>query len=244
MSLDRKEEKKNPSSCDTKRFTPLLQNNIEYSISINPLGQFEESSSRYIDWYSSVVTFLKKHKVINFCYLYLNTEISYPLKNGVEKRKPETVISRLHLHGTILFKDVVKWFIYVQPFLASFCIYEIDIINNEDTWNNYIHKDTRSWEESMPDPCLPNQEACTRIEPFTEYNICNRVIKNSKVKRKKKDVNRMEEIVLEPFPLLTEENQCQFYCEVDSASDQVNQSNVLSDSIDESSNNPFILPIK
>jgi len=54
----------------------------------------------------------------------------------------------------------------------------------------------------------------------------------------------MEEIVLEPFPLLTEENQCQFYCEVDSASDQVNQSNVLSDSIDESSNNPFILPIK
>lgn len=241
MSLDRKREKKQSKNCDTpKEFAPLLANNVEYSLTINPLNQYEESSSRYLDVYSSLVTFLKKHKLREFCYLYLITEVSYPLMNGVGKRKPSDVTSRIHFHGTITFTDVVKWFIYVQPFLASFCVYEIDMINDEKVWNSYINKDYKVWSQSFlvyPDEDMTPHE--DQIEAFTSYVVTNKIVRNSKVKRKKK-TNRLDEIIDEVHPLLVDENQCQFYCEVDDPQDPINQSHVSLLKDDEKNNESFV----
>lgn len=168
MSLDRnKKIKKCPKSDIPKEFKPQLQNNVLYSLTLNPKEQYLCSSSRYLNWYSSIVTHLKYNDWNKYCMLDLNTEISYPLTNGVEKRKSYEVTSRLHLHGTIRFFDVVGWFIYVQPELVQFAIYEIDTIDNVETWNNYIIKDKDSWTE---------HNKISR--PFTEYNINMDILTN------------------------------------------------------------------
>lgn len=169
--LDRKEEKKQSPKHKPKVYEPMLDNSTSYAITINPKNQFEESSSRYIDVYSSLVTFLKKHNHTDYAELHICTEVSYPLKNGLEKRKSSEVISRIHFHGVIKFISVVHWFMYVQPFLAGFCIYEIDTIDDMDTWNSYITKDRVQW-------------LIVDI-PFTEYCITDSVILSSKVKKKK-----------------------------------------------------------
>lgn len=196
MNLDRKEEKKKSSKNDSpKEFKPLLNNIDTYSISINPKIQFEESSSRYIDLYSSMVTFLKKHHSTDYAQLNINTEVSYPLKNGLENRKSADVISRIHFHGTIKFTSVVHWFMYVQPFLARFSIYEIDTINNIETWSNYITKDSSQW--AVVD------------EPFTEYHINTSVILGSKVRTKKQnDINNN-------VPVIQAHDDLPFYVERD-----------------------------
>lgn len=205
MSLDRKEENKNIKKDTAKQFKPLLNNYDYYSISINPKIQFEESSSRYIDVYSSMVSFLKQHTTTDYAELNLITEVSYPLKNGLEKRKSNEVISRIHFHGTIKFTSVVHWFIYVQPFLAGYCIYEIDTINNIDTWKNYMTKDVVQW---------------TIVDvPFTCYNITNDVVLGSKIKKKKRDA------ISHGIPLITDE-ETPFYVEHD---DIITQLNNISD---------------
>lgn len=202
MSLDRKEENKNSSDAPVKVFKPLLNNQTYYSFSMNPKCQYEESSSRYIDLYSSVVSFFKQHHATDYAELDLNTEVSYPLKNGIDKRKSNEVISRIHFHGTIRFLSVVHWYIYVQPFLAGFCIYEIDTISNMDTWNNYITKDSVQW--SIVDV------------PFTNYNINTSVILGSKVKKKKQDA------INNGIPVISDDD-APFYIEKDDIITQLQQ---------------------
>lgn len=220
MSLDRKEEKKKSNNNDTlKKFAPSLINNVLYSLTINPQDQFTESKSRYIDWYSSVVTFFKKHNICDFCELDVITEISYPLKNGVDKRKPHDIKSRLHLHGTILFIDVVKWFIYIQPFLAAFCIYEIDTIHDSETWNSYIHKDKNQWVIGRDWEAHSPTNYNIMLEPFTSYHLTNEIILNQRIKRKKNHPDNIDNPIVQKHPLLTDENQSQFYCEASTTSD-------------------------
>lgn len=170
MSLDSKEK--------TKIFTPKLVNGVTYSISINPSEQYPLKRSRYLDVYTSLMTLFNKLNILKYINdIVLNTEVSYPMKNGLDKKRPETVISRIHYHGTISFKDIIGFFVYVQPHLSAYCIYEIDTIDNFQTWGNYIEKDINEWEGREQ-------------ESFTAYQI-NTILLSEK-KRKRRTLNERD----------------------------------------------------
>lgn len=170
MSLDSKEK--------TKIFSPKLVNGEIYSITINPSEQYPLKKSRYLDVYSSLMTLFNKHNILKYIkHVELNTEVSYPMKNGLDKQRPANVISRIHYHGTICFKDIIGFFVYVQPYLSAYCIYEIDTIDNPQTWNNYMCKDINEWTEREQ-------------EPFTTYQINTTIL--SEKKRKRRTLNERE----------------------------------------------------
>lgn len=165
-----KVKEKTPTEYNSK-----LKNDVSYSLTINPKEQYLLSQSRYLEWYSDVLTWMKKFRIVSYCELKLITEISYPMTNGVPKVKPESINSRLHLHGSITFTDVVGWFTYVQPHLTTWCIYEIDEINCATTWDNYCSKDLLQW--------IENGET-----PFTEYEISNELLMIGSSKDHKKEI--------------------------------------------------------
>lgn len=170
MSLDSKEK--------TKIFSPKLVNGENYSITINPSEQYPLKKSRYLDVYSSLMTLFTKINLLNYIDdIILNTEVSYPMKNGLDKTRPANVISRIHYHGIISFKDIIGFFIYVQPHLSAYCTYEIDTIDNSQTWNNYMEKDINEW-------------GGREQESFTAYQI--NIILLSEKKRKRRTLNERD----------------------------------------------------
>lgn len=187
MSLDR--EKKD------KEFDSKLKNFVQYSITINPSEQFPTDKSRMLNVYSSLITLFRKQHLLKYVkHIELHTEVSYPMKNGLDKKRPCDVISRIHYHGTITFVDVVGFFVYVQPSLSAYCIYEIDTLDDSDNWTNYVTKDKDEWKGREQ-------------EPFTEYIITEDILDNVQKKRRKTNEKDNEVNII---PLL-EDDRFPFY---------------------------------
>lgn len=56
---------------------------------------------------------------------------------------------RLHCHGTISIKDVLGFYLYAIPFMRDAMTYEIDTINDMQTWINYCTKGAHMFSDGL-----------------------------------------------------------------------------------------------
>lgn len=98
---------------------------VQYALSINPCYQPNDykSVNPEIEWQKCL---FQKLATLQYCVINANMEIS--------------VGSRLHLHGYIAIKDIIEFFYKDIPRLRSIGSYEIDEINDEEIWKDYISK--------------------------------------------------------------------------------------------------------
>lgn len=126
---------------DEKTFTSSLPSPTgKYSCTINPSDADQYFESRD----TRVYTFLRNiYKTLVKLNLYCNYTFYLEISKG----------GRLHLHGILEPTDLIEFYLNVPPILAHYSQYELDTIDDLDTWNNYITKDQEvtNWDDYLSD---------------------------------------------------------------------------------------------
>lgn len=101
----------------------------KYSFTLNPLLQYFDCEKRV-------------QLVQEFVFdLLLHLDKSFNCKLVMEISKG----GRIHYHGCIEFKDIIKFFIHNVNRLQSNFTYEIDEINGPEKWQEYVVKQKDMW---------------------------------------------------------------------------------------------------
>ena len=115
-----------------------------YALTLNPTDEKQYFNAgddrlryvcRYI--YNELISKLDKDVKI-----MLVPEISHPKGNNFKKAK-----TRIHFHGTILFKTkevLLKYYLYIYNAFVKKNSVEVDTIDNKETWFNYIYKNKKA----------------------------------------------------------------------------------------------------
>lgn len=107
----------------------LIVRGIEYSFSYNPEDQpkFEQFYKVKLDTLKSWSEYYAKLFLsLKYASIYCVMEISSK--------------GRFHYHGTISIDDIARFIINDLAKLRHYGTYEIDIINDKDKWDKYVHK--------------------------------------------------------------------------------------------------------
>lgn len=112
-----------------------MLSNVFYSISMNPENQYDNiKNSSYLKRDEYVIETMCKNLVVQeevFDYYLL----------------PECQNGRIHFHGYVLIKDILKFDMLVLPFWKQLCTYEIDCINDPEIWYKYVTKNIKLWKD-------------------------------------------------------------------------------------------------
>lgn len=102
-----------------------VETDVNYAFSYSPAMQPKEGRpliwSTYYNYISSIFYDL------NYCTIKVNSELG--------------AYGSWHFHGCIMFKDVLKFYVYDLPKLKKHGALEIDTIEDEDKWEEYCDKE-------------------------------------------------------------------------------------------------------
>lgn len=127
-----------------KKLSPILENNVMFSVTVNPddSGQFVHknvlASARWASARRAFVQVLTPYRsYIHKLNLY--PDLSAPSLGGGK-------YPRIHWHGIIEFKDVVKFMTQYEDGLSHYMI-DLDTIENKDKWMKYCLKFIKRFSE-------------------------------------------------------------------------------------------------
>lgn len=107
----------------------MYEKNITYSLTINPEKQFFNLNVRERT-IKEVTYFINKIRPL------IEPHANFTLYPEISKK------GRFHYHGTITIHSVYGFHAYTLPRINNICMFEIDVINDDEAWTTYCTKDT------------------------------------------------------------------------------------------------------
>lgn len=144
-----------PISWKTKEGVRLyMETDKDYSFSYNP--ELQPKEGRPLLWSPYYGHLINIFYSLNYCDIKVNSEFG--------------AYGRWHLHGCLVIKDILKFYVYDLPKLRKHGSLEIDEINDPDEWEAYCEKEQHlirpflkelnaegSIDTTMPNPLKPRK---------------------------------------------------------------------------------------